>query len=81
MLCEYCNIKKATVTLTQNINGEVKTINICQDCANALGVIPNTLEISDSIDDIDSFFASISAMLSQVKNNVGTIELIFATIN
>lgn len=80
MLCEYCNIKNATVTLTQNINGEIKTINICQDCANALGVIPNTLEISDSIDDIDSFFASMfGSTKSNTNSTAGTIACDFCS--
>ena len=33
MKCEVCHKEEATVHLTQVIDGEVKKLNLCQECA------------------------------------------------
>ena len=59
MICEYCNSKPATVILTQNIDGQTKTIHMCQDCAAALGVSFDKVDVGQVMGDIDNFFASM----------------------
>jgi len=62
MLCEYCNMKTATVILKQNVDGEMKSIHICSDCAAALGVSMNNIDVTGAMSDasdMDTFFASM----------------------
>jgi protein arginine kinase activator len=37
MLCQKCNQNEATIHFRQNINGDVKEINLCPQCAAELG--------------------------------------------
>ena len=48
MKCEKCQIKEATIHLTQVINGDVKKLNLCQDCAQENGIDLNSpISITD----------------------------------
>jgi protein arginine kinase activator len=48
MKCECCNKKDATIHLTQVIDGEVKKLNLCQDCAMENGIDLNSpISITD----------------------------------
>ena len=71
MLCEYCNMKPATVILKQNIDGEMKTVHICRDCAQALGVTLDKINVGDS------FFASMFGKKSASQSKPGTIACDF----
>jgi len=48
MKCECCSEKEATIHLTQVIEGEVKKLNLCQDCAQKNGIDLNSpISITD----------------------------------
>ena len=48
MKCEFCNEKNATIHLTQVVNGNMKKLNICQDCAEKNGIDLNSpISITD----------------------------------
>ena len=48
MKCECCQKKDATIHLTQVIDGEVKKLNLCQDCALDNGIDLNSpISITD----------------------------------
>ena len=48
MKCECCHKKDATIHLTQVIDGEVKKLNLCQDCAMENGIDLNSpISITD----------------------------------
>lgn len=48
MNCECCHKKDATIHLTQVIDGEVKKLNLCQDCALENGIDLNSpISITD----------------------------------
>lgn len=42
MICDSCKDKGATVFLTQIVQGEVKKVNLCQDCSQEKGVTDPT---------------------------------------
>jgi len=39
MLCDRCGKKEATVRYEENINGERKKINLCNECSKHLGIL------------------------------------------
>jgi len=48
MKCECCKQTEATIHLTQVIDGEVKKLNLCQDCAQENGIDLNSpISITD----------------------------------
>jgi len=48
MKCECCSKTEATIHLTQVIEGEVKKLNLCQDCAQKNGIDLNSpISITD----------------------------------
>jgi protein arginine kinase activator len=48
MICECCQKKDATIHLTQVIDGNVKKLNLCQDCAQDSGIDLNSpISITD----------------------------------
>ena len=48
MLCDHCQAKDATIHLTQVMDGEVRKLHLCEECAAAGGLDPDgTLSISD----------------------------------
>lgn len=48
MKCESCNINEATIHLTQVVNGVVKKVHICQECAEKSGLDLNSpISITD----------------------------------
>lgn len=48
MKCESCNINEATIHLTQVVNGVVKKVHICQECAEKRGLDLNSpISITD----------------------------------
>lgn len=77
MLCEYCNLKPATVILKQNIDGEMKTVHICRDCAASLGVTLDNINVGDVMNDMDSFFASLFGKKNANQSKPGTIACDF----
>ena len=42
MLCERCNKKKVAVLFRENLNGRIRSLQLCHDCADSLG---NTEEL------------------------------------
>lgn len=38
MLCDNCGKREANVKYTENINGKVKTLNLCEQCSKELGL-------------------------------------------
>ena len=53
MLCENCGKKEANVRYEENINGRVRTLNLCEECSKKLGI--GTMDFSMPID-FSSFF-------------------------
>ena len=48
MKCESCNINEATIHLTQVVNGVVKKVHICQECAEKSGLdLSSPISITD----------------------------------
>jgi protein arginine kinase activator len=48
MKCESCNINEATIHLTQVVNGVVKKVHICQECAGKNGLdLSSPISITD----------------------------------
>ncbi len=48
MKCECCHEQEATIHLTQVIDGEVKKLNLCQECALKNGIDLNSpISITD----------------------------------
>jgi protein arginine kinase activator len=48
MICECCHEAEATIHLTQVIDGEVKKLNLCQECAQKNGIDLNSpISITD----------------------------------
>tara|TARA_S200000501_G_C20688576_1_gene684055 strand:+ start:172 stop:693 length:522 start_codon:yes stop_codon:yes gene_type:complete len=48
MNCEFCKKEKATIHLTQVVNGEMKKLNLCQGCAKSHGIDLNSpISITD----------------------------------
>lgn len=48
MKCECCHVTDATIHLTQVIDGEVKKLNLCQECAQKNGIDLNSpISITD----------------------------------
>ena len=48
MICECCHETEATIHLTQVIDGEVKKLNLCQECAQKNGIDLNSpISITD----------------------------------
>lgn len=48
MLCESCNEREATVHLTQVVDGSVKKVHLCEDCAAKSGLdIQGPISIND----------------------------------
>lgn len=44
MLCDICKEKKAIIHFTQIINGEMKNMHLCLDCAKKLGIDAANIE-------------------------------------
>ena len=38
MLCDNCGKREANVRYTENINGKVKELNLCEECSKKLGI-------------------------------------------
>ena len=38
MLCDNCGKKQANVKYTENINGKVRELNLCEECSKKLGI-------------------------------------------
>ncbi len=38
MMCENCNKRQATTYYKENINGEVKEMHLCSECASEMGI-------------------------------------------
>ena len=49
MLCERCNKKKATVFYRENINGHIKALRLCGDCAQILEQAGELEDISAAV--------------------------------
>ena len=48
MLCEHCSEREATVHLTQVIDGEVKKLHLCEECAAESGFdVHGTMSVTD----------------------------------
>ena len=39
MLCENCGKREATVRYSENINGNKKELNLCEECSKKFGII------------------------------------------
>ena len=53
MLCENCGKKEANVRYEENINGRVRTLNLCDECSKKLGI--GNMDFNMPID-FSSFF-------------------------
>ncbi len=53
MLCDNCRKKEANVRYSENINGNKKELNLCEECSKKLGI--NQIDFSMPID-FSSFF-------------------------
>ena len=53
MLCENCGKKEANVRYEENINGRVRTLNLCEECSKKLGI--GNIDFNMPID-FSSFF-------------------------
>ncbi len=63
MKCETCNINEATIHLTQVVNGVVKTVHICQECAEKNGVnLQNPISVTDILMGINGLTNDIEPM-------------------
>jgi len=38
MKCEYCHVNEATIHLTQVVDGKIKKLNLCEECAKKSGI-------------------------------------------
>ena len=56
MLCENCGKKEANVRYEENINGRVRTLNLCEECSKKLGIM-NKMDCNISTN-FPSFFGS-----------------------
>lgn len=65
MLCQKCNQNEATVHFRQNINGDVKEIHLCPECAAQLGY--------NSIFSTFEDFSPFGAMDMGVQNFLGSL--------
>ena len=54
MICEECNIRKATVHMTKIINGKKEEVHLCEECART----KETLSFDNSFS-INSFLAGL----------------------
>ncbi|MGN1445604.1 MAG: UvrB/UvrC motif-containing protein [Eubacteriales bacterium] len=62
MLCEKCNKKKATVFYNENINGKVRSFNLCADCAKAM-------RDAGELEDISASFASFASPFLSLEDS------------
>lgn len=62
VLCEKCNKKKATVFYNENINGKVRSYNLCADCA-------KMMRDAGELEDFSSPFASFASPFSSVEDS------------
>ncbi len=61
MICECCQKKDATIHLTQVIDGNVKKLNLCQDCAQDSGIDLNSpISITDVLLGLGAHLPSVS---------------------
>lgn len=65
MLCQKCNQNEATVHFRQNINGDVKEIHLCPQCAAELGY--------DSVFSGIEDFSPFGAMDMGIQNFLGSL--------
>lgn len=65
MLCQKCNQNEATVHFRQNINGDVKEIHLCPQCAAELGY--------DSVFSGIEDFSPFGAMNMGIQNFLGSL--------
>lgn len=66
MLCVRCNEKQATIHYTEIIDGKVKKLDLCADCAEAIGIGDTGIIENNSL---SGFF---SGMLETEKHEVVT---------
>jgi len=66
MLCENCGENEANVKYTQVVNGVKKQMNLCDKCANELGVLNVGFNLEMPID-FSGFFGDL---LNQYEDNV-----------
>ena len=75
MLCENCGKREATVRYSENINGNKKELNLCEECSKKLGIIDKmnfkmpTFGLSDFfggfLDDFDT--PEVMPLLNEMK--------------
>ena len=61
MLCEKCNKKKIAVLYRENLNGHIRSLQVCNDCANLLA----------SIEELETVGFEVAGMLSPLGQSEG----------
>ena len=56
MLCDNCRKREANIRYTENINGKIKEMHLCEECSKKLGIM-NKMDFNISTD-FPSFFGS-----------------------
>ena len=66
MKCECCHKEEATIHLTQVIDGNVKKLNLCQECAQDSGIDLNSpISITDILLGLGAQSAGVAATMSE----------------
>ena len=64
MLCEKCKKKKAVIYYNENLGGEVRSFNLCTECADAMRLSGELEELSSVISGVSSPFTEMPKKLS-----------------
>lgn len=76
MVCEQCGKKPATVHLTQVIEGEVKKLHLCEECAASTGFdLPGNLSVTDILLGIDGDSALTTKPVSSLQRSCPTCHM------
>lgn len=70
MKCECCQKTEATIHLTQVVDGEIRKLNLCQECAKENGI-----DLNSPISITDVLLGLGSALPGQAKPNLGEFDL------
>ena len=64
MLCDRCHKEEASVHVTQDVNGHVRKLHICEACAKDLGVSqPQGMNLNDMLESLKSQFEALQESL------------------
>lgn len=64
MLCEKCKKKKAVIYYNENIGGEIRSFNLCTECADSMRLSGELEEFSSAISGFSSPFTETPKRLS-----------------